>query len=128
MRKKHIWSCKIGETDSVLPPGSDWPMRKAVQLAYQQLTGRDADFVFSGWGAELSEPERAVVENRLPVTDLGKTGPKAGQDQYDEIAEWLLPCNLACKDHYGEPDVHAPDCIASRRPAIAAELRKQSAD
>jgi len=62
-----IWECKIGEIDSqFLPRGSDLPMREAVARAYREITGRDPDFIFSGWGAELTEGECAVVENRLP--------------------------------------------------------------
>jgi hypothetical protein len=60
-----IWSCKIGETYSV-PHGADLPMRQAVAKAYRELTGEEPDFIFSGWGAELTESERAVVEDRLP--------------------------------------------------------------
>lgn len=61
-----IWWCKIGECDSVLPSGSDLPMRQAIEAAYLELTGQEAEFTFSGWRHELTEPERAVVENRLP--------------------------------------------------------------
>lgn len=79
-KKLKIWACKIGEiADKVLPPGSDWPMRDAVQKAYRELTGEDNKFCFSGWGGELTEPERAVVENRL----LAKGGD-------DEIAKLLV--------------------------------------
>jgi hypothetical protein len=60
-----IWSCKIGETASV-PSGADLPMREAVARAYEEITGESPVFIFSGWGAELTEPERAVVENREP--------------------------------------------------------------
>lgn len=60
-----IWSCKIGETDS-LPDGSDQLMRQAVTRAYNVLTGKMPEFIFSGWGATLDEAERAVVEDRLP--------------------------------------------------------------
>ena len=63
---KRIWKCKIGETDN-LPHGSDLPMRNAVERAYREITGEDPMFIFSGWGAELTEPERAVVEDRLPI-------------------------------------------------------------
>lgn len=62
-----IWSCKIGEIDgNSIPSDADNPMRKAVEKAYRELTGEDAKFTFSGWGGELTELERAVVENRLP--------------------------------------------------------------
>jgi hypothetical protein len=42
-------------------------MRAAISRAYRELTGYEPDFIFSGWNAELDEPERAVVEDRLPV-------------------------------------------------------------
>lgn len=62
-----IWSCKIGEVDAAkLPAGSDLPMRRAVAQAYREITGEDPTFIFSGWGAELTEPERAVAEDREP--------------------------------------------------------------
>jgi hypothetical protein len=61
-----VWSCKIGEVLD-LPPGSDAPMRQAVARAYKELTGENAYFCFSGWGAKLTEEERAVVENRKPA-------------------------------------------------------------
>lgn len=62
-----IWFCKIGETDPVnVPAGGDLPMRLAVERAYRELTGNDPSFCFSGWAGALTEPERAVVENRLP--------------------------------------------------------------
>lgn len=60
-----IWKCKIGEVADV-PTGSDLPMREAVARAYKEITGQEPVFIFSGWGGELTEPERAVVENRLP--------------------------------------------------------------
>lgn len=64
-----IWTCKIGEcVGDNLPHGADHPMREAVEKAYREITGRDPAFQFSGWGGELTEPERAVVENRLPRT------------------------------------------------------------
>jgi hypothetical protein len=62
-----IWGCKIGEVDAAkLPNGADNPMREAVARAYREITGEEPRFLFSGWGAELSGSERAVVENRLP--------------------------------------------------------------
>lgn len=57
-----IWSCKIGETDRDIPDGSDFPMRLAVQRAYFEITGEHPRFLFSGWGAELTEGERECVE------------------------------------------------------------------
>lgn len=64
------WFCKIGEADpDALPEGADAPMREAVAKAYFDLTGDHSNFIFSGWGAELDEGERAVVENREPSAE-----------------------------------------------------------
>lgn len=60
-----IWTCKIGEVESV-QGGSDYPMRRAVEEAYFKITGTYPTFIFSGWGGKLTELERAIVENRLP--------------------------------------------------------------
>lgn len=65
---EQIWTCKIGGSAEPLPPGADMPMREAVAEAYRKITGIEPEFVFSGWGGSLTEPERAVVENRLPDT------------------------------------------------------------
>lgn len=54
--KPKIWYCKIGwATD--LPDGADFPMRQAIKKAFYDLTGEFPDFLFSGWGAELTESE-----------------------------------------------------------------------
>ena len=44
-----------------LPMGSDSPMRRAIIDAYVRLTGKEPEFCFSGWGAELTEIERRVA-------------------------------------------------------------------
>jgi len=41
-------------------------MREAVERAFRQVTGHDNEWMFSGWGADLSEAELAVTEDRLP--------------------------------------------------------------
>jgi hypothetical protein len=64
------WRCTIGEVDRAkLPAGADLPMRLAVARAYRELTGEPVGFIFSGWDAELTEAERAVVEDREPDPD-----------------------------------------------------------
>lgn len=62
IRPRRIWTCKIGETRNV-PSGGDLPMREIVEAGYFALTGERPKFLFSGWGAELTESERAVHEN-----------------------------------------------------------------
>ena len=63
-----IWTCKIGECDeSDLRSGSDLPMRRAVEKAYAEVTLLTPAFIFSGWAGELTEGERAVVEDREPA-------------------------------------------------------------
>jgi hypothetical protein len=65
--RSQAWSCKIGIVAGVaVPSGGDAPMRAAVQATFRQLTGVEARFTFSGWGAKLTESELAVVENRAP--------------------------------------------------------------
>lgn len=60
-----IWECKIGEV-SEIASGDDARMRQAVAKAYRLVTGHDPIFIFSGWGSELTDGERAVVEDREP--------------------------------------------------------------
>lgn len=67
---ERIWSCKIGGDAGELPDGCDRPMREAIAKAYQAITGREPEFIFSGWAAQLTESERAVVENREPRTEF----------------------------------------------------------
>lgn len=56
------WSCKIGEVyPGLLPDGADMPMRQAVANAYKALTGQEPEFIFSGWGAELTQEEREAA-------------------------------------------------------------------
>ena len=61
MKKRKIWTCKIGEMD-IVPNGADAGMREAVASAYQEVTGRLPDFIFSGWGGELTYAEREIAE------------------------------------------------------------------
>ena len=76
-----IWSCKIGETDAgSFPSGADGPMRQAISDAYYKLIGRVPNFIFSGWGGALTEPERAVVENREPIQPATPQGAVPGAD------------------------------------------------
>jgi hypothetical protein len=59
-----IWACKIGRLGTAdLPPGSDYPMRRAVEAAYREITGEEPEFIFSGWSGELTETQLEVVEH-----------------------------------------------------------------
>ena len=67
LHEKQIWSCKIGEcAEACLLIAADEPMRSAIKVAYKETTGEEPKFIFSGWNSELTEGERAVVENRAP--------------------------------------------------------------
>lgn len=60
------WSCIIGEIErKYLPAGSDFPMRLAVSAAYFQVTGKEANFCFSGWGSQLTPSQRKCVEGKV---------------------------------------------------------------
>jgi hypothetical protein len=57
-----IWECKIGideigETER----GCDSLMRQAVAIAFAMVTGKAADFCFSGWNAKLTPAESKIV-------------------------------------------------------------------
>jgi hypothetical protein len=65
-----IWFCKIGTRNAVeLPRPADPPMREAVEAAFKAVTGVESEFLFSGWSAELTDGELAVVEDRLPTEE-----------------------------------------------------------
>ena len=60
-----IWQCKIGYAlDGDLPSCADLPMRAAVRKAFEDAAGHEHAFLFSGWGAELTPSEQAVVDNK----------------------------------------------------------------
>jgi hypothetical protein len=64
-----IWTCKIGEVEpEKVPRAADSPMRDAVSAEYRRLTGEEPTFIFSGWGGELTEGERAVVDD-TPIAE-----------------------------------------------------------
>lgn len=84
-----IWKCKIGGKVGDMPDGADWPMRRAVQTAFETLTGVEASFTFSGWGATLTEGERAVHENREPNWDAMQEAIGADDDTlHNAIKYW----------------------------------------
>lgn len=65
-----VWYCKIGfAAGEVLPPGADSPMREAVETRFFEVVGHHPSFTFSGWNAQLTEGELAVIENRMPSPD-----------------------------------------------------------
>ncbi|MGB0410167.1 MAG: hypothetical protein ACPGFA_01155 [Pikeienuella sp.] len=66
-----IWTCKIGlkkGTHAVLPGGSDFPMRLAVEAEFKRITGQEADFLFSGWGGDIDPYEAEIVGDTLRAT------------------------------------------------------------
>jgi hypothetical protein len=69
MAETKVWTCKIGEDVGDLPLGADAPMRRAIKEAYARLTGHEPDFVFSGWGGELTAEERSAYEGGKEVVN-----------------------------------------------------------
>lgn len=62
MSQRMIWFCKIGSlSNAPLPDSADLPMRDAILKAFFEVTGRQADFIFSGWSAELTPTELSVL-------------------------------------------------------------------
>ena len=111
------WSCKIGEVLD-LAPGSDAPMRLAVARAYKELTGKEADFCFSGWGAELTQAERAVVDNLPPAIALHPAPSTEVAKVWRECLDkwWDIP----------NPDKTFPSWLEEK--TKAAEARQKTID
>lgn len=66
-RTSTAWFCKIGTIGGVeVPPGGDAPLRRAVEEAFEELIGVEAQGCFSGWGEEFTPAEIAVLKNEMP--------------------------------------------------------------
>lgn len=122
-----VWVCKIGEVDrKKLPNGCDGPMRKAIVKAYTKLTGKEPDFIFSGWGGKLDHIERSVADNTPEWTRdnkvlrdlLGLAGvniplqtvKRFTDTQAFDSEEWASAVHLEASDNDVEIPMR-PDCI-----------------
>jgi hypothetical protein len=76
-------------------------MRKAVQEQYKAITGHEPDFCFSGWAGELTEGERAVVENRPPAAPSPTL-----REKLEELAK-NLKLRARNRQHIGDSDYRA---------------------
>lgn len=103
-----IWKCKIGGEVGDLPAGADGPMRRAVQTAFETLTGVEASFTFSGWGATLTEGERAAHENREPNWDAMQEAIGAGDGTLHGAIEYWHSEVLRLRAELAE--ARKPDC------------------
>lgn len=83
----NIWFCKIGASKPDVK-NPDEVMRNAVRNAYREVTDCEPKFIFSGWNGQLTEPERAVVENLLPVREATPPADAALADEIERFA-WL---------------------------------------
>jgi hypothetical protein len=112
-----IWKCKIGGECGELRHGADLPMRDAIALAFKEITGREPQFIFSGWGAELTEGERAVHENREASPEYyAKLKLEAAAPELLEALRELLAAELAMFPAF-EAGKEAQDAWADRRAA-----------
>lgn len=74
-----VWSCKIGPQPNDIE-GMDAPMRGAVQRAFRDLFGIDAEFCFSGWSDLLTRSEQDVVNlDRGSPSQRSETGADRGR-------------------------------------------------
>lgn len=116
-----IWSCKIGVMGSAdIPVGGDSPMRRAVDEAFQRLTGKPSDFIFSGWSAELTEPELAVVEGRWPSQE--HIASERVRDAAPDLLEALAVLVTDCSQIWSEAEFPA---LKQARAAIARARGEQ---
>lgn len=85
------WTCKIGEADGdALPHGADHPLRVAVERAYFELTGKQAEFNFSGWSAELTPSEQEYVDH------CRQQKPQSSGLDYSGVAHDMGECKAGC--------------------------------
>lgn len=66
MKRYRVWTCKLvveESDDKLLPMGCDLPPRQAAIAAVERL-GFEVLSMFSGWGGNLTEVERQIVEER----------------------------------------------------------------
>ena len=143
--ERYVWSCAIGGLKPVpVPSGGDAPMRRAVERAFLELTGHEAQACFSGWGEEFAEPARAVIENRIPVeeeksvrADIQSAELATALDQLAAAkaeTEWLrYQINEAsdpdflfgAMDNVNDMDVSLDDLARAASRAIRAALAQQ---
>lgn len=118
-----IWTVKIGIMGSAaLPSGADWPMRNAVEKAFKEVTGRDSEFAFSGWGAELTEPELAVIENRLPAVNARSGLNPEGVRDVVEALEWYADASNWC-ENWRDNNIPAKQDMGTLARAALAKVR-----
>lgn len=72
-QKQEFWTCVIGPARRKdLPNGADWPLRKAVQKAFEQTSGYSHEVCSSGWGCNSEEAAKASIK-RAFVYAVNKT-------------------------------------------------------
>ena len=98
MNREHaplgIWNCKIGLAGPSLASGQDLPMREGIQGVYEELTGHEPHFIFSGWRGTLTTGELKVL------TDKQREAYHAQQEIITEAFphfEQMLDLELAAK-------------------------------
>lgn len=58
---KQYWFCVVGPVERAdLPDGADFPMRRAIDLGFEALTGKDYENCWSGWGIDEETKERVL--------------------------------------------------------------------
>lgn len=124
---ERIWFCKVGGPTDFFQRAADIPMRNAIAKAFRDVTGLDPEFIFSGWGGELTEGERAVVENRAPsLCEINQP------HQYE-----CKRCGIAPTEGASEPPAGAMDLLrnvieegggAEEWPEIAAYLARPAVE
>ena len=116
---ERIWTCKIGGPAINFPHGADAPMRNAVYAAFERVTGMPPEFTFSGWGGNLDEPERAVVEKRHPSEEHYRAWlvREAAPELLDSVRALLTYFSTKTDDAH---------CVVAARAAIAKAIGEKA--
>jgi hypothetical protein len=132
-----VWTCSVsgpvGHAD--IPPGGDFPMRRAVRAAYLALTGQEETRLSSGWGT--AQATRDTPGAALAAALLDANGPdhsRACLETTCPVAAELVdfaPTVLAALDGWTLIEIEdeqmltpAPDAWAE----LSAKVRRQEVE
>lgn len=111
---KKVWDCQIGYAeDNDLPPGSDYPMRLAVERAFIEITGYAPEFIFSGWGGKLTKIQEEIIEEwKSMICSFEWDDPR--KKKVPEFGDYELNTIHVCNKIKGHKDVdHTCNCGTS---------------
>lgn len=77
------WTCTVTGPLTDLPPGADFPMRRAVEAAFREVTGIHYTDMWSGWNGSARAAALAATEKlgRDPFLAVDRYGNQSGPNK-----------------------------------------------